>query len=537
MPTINRRDFISRASAMGLVPLADSWWSGAQAAENSTGPSQAQVFIDPAFRIARLDRNLFSSFIEHLGRAVYGGIYEPGSPLADSDGFRKDTLDVIRNAGVPMIRYPGGNFVSGYDWLNGVGPKKDRPTLLDRAWDSIETNQFGTDEFMLWCKKAGTLPLMAVNLGSGNPMHASELVEYCNLEKGTKYSDLRRQNGHEEPYNVKHWCLGNEMDGPWQIGHCTAQEYGLRAATTARMMRAISDDLFLVACGSSGPFMPTYLEWDQQMLEQCYDVVDAISLHRYYNNTTETGGDTRHYVALNLTMDRQIEEIQAVCEMVRGRLRSDKTLALSFDEWNVWYRERNGDGHKQFAPHLTEEVYNLEDALLVGGLINSLLRHSDRVKVACLAQLVNALAALLTNDKMVLKQTIFYPYLWALKNCSGDTLHVAVESPTYEVKNLGQVPYLDVVATRDPEKGTVCMLVLNRDLEKSREFEVNWRADAPTRVLTSQVITGPDLKAVNSFDHPNNVVPAKQDPPKLNGARTTIEVPAKSYSLFVFQTA
>jgi alpha-N-arabinofuranosidase len=283
--------------------------------------------------------------------------------------------------------------------------------------------------------------------------------------------------------------------------------------------------------------MPTYLEWDQQMLEQCYDVVDAISLHRYYNNTTETGGDTRHYVALNLTMDRQIEEIQAVCEMVRGRLRSDKTLALSFDEWNVWYRERNGDGHKQFAPHLTEEVYNLEDALLVGGLINSLLRHSDRVKVACLAQLVNALAALLTNDKMVLKQTIFYPYLWALKNCSGDTLHVAVESPTYEVKNLGQVPYLDVVATRDPEKGTVCMLVLNRDLEKSREFEVNWRADAPTRVLTSQVITGPDLKAVNSFDHPNNVVPAKQDPPKLNGARTTIEVPAKSYSLFVFQTA
>ena len=283
--------------------------------------------------------------------------------------------------------------------------------------------------------------------------------------------------------------------------------------------------------------MPTYLEWDQQVLEQCYDVVDAISLHRYYNNTTETDGDSHHYVALNLTMDRQIEEIQAVCDMVRGRLGSNKTLLLSFDEWNVWYRARNGDGHKQFAPHLTEEVYNLEDALLVGGLINSLLRHSDRVKVACLAQLVNALAALLTNEKMVLKQTIFYPYLWALHNCYGDTLRVAVESPTYEVKDLGHVPYLDVVATRDAAKGKVTMLVLNRDLDNSREFEIVWRAGAPTRVLTSEVITGPDLKATNTFEDPRRVVPQKQEPPQLAAGKTTVKVPAKSYSLFVFQTA
>ncbi len=537
MSAINRRSFISRASAVGLAPLADSWWSGARGGEAAAEPSHARVFIDPAFRIAPLDRNLFSSFIEHLGRAVYEGIYEPGSPLADSDGFRKDTLQVIREAGVPMIRYPGGNFVSGYDWLNGVGPKKDRPTLLDRAWDTLETNQFGTDEFMLWCKKAGTQPLLAVNLGAGNPMHASELVEYCNLEKGTKYSDLRRQYGHAEPYNIKHWCLGNEMDGPWQIGHCTAQEYGLRAADAARQMRAIDRSLFLVACGSSGPFMPTYLEWDQQVLEQCYPVVDAISLHRYYNNTTETGGDTRHYLALNLTMDRQIEEVQAVCDMVRGRMRTDKTLYLSFDEWNVWYRERDGDGRKKTAPHLVEEVYNLEDALLVGGLVNSLIRHADRVRVACLAQLVNALAALLTNEKMVLKQTIFYPYLWALQNCDGDALNVAVESPTYEVERLGQVPYLDVVATRDGRTGKVCLLVLNRDLDKSRQFELDWRAEPPTRVLTSQVITGPDLKATNTFEEPNRIVPAKQEPPRMNGARTTIEVPAKSYSLFVFQTA
>ncbi len=539
MCAINRRDFISQASAIGLAPLANSWWNDAPTTQSGGGaaePSQAKVFIDPAFRISPLDRNLFGSFIEHLGRAVYEGIYEPGFPLADSDGFRKDTLEVIRQADVPMIRYPGGNFVSGYDWLDGVGPKKDRPTLLDRAWDTIETNQFGTDEFMLWCKKVGTLPLLAVNLGAGNPKHASELVEYCNLEKGTKYSDLRRQYGHTEPYNVKHWCLGNEMDGPWQIGHCTAQEYGLRAADAARQMRQIDRSLFLVACGSSGPFMPTYLEWDQKVLEECYQVVDAISLHRYYNNTTETNGDTRHFLALNLTMDRQIEEVQAVCDFVRGRVRSNKTLYLSFDEWNVWYRARDGDGRKQKAPHLTEEVYNLEDALLVGGLVNSLLRHADRVKVACLAQLVNALAALLTNEKMVLKQTIFYPYAWALENCNGDVLRVEVDSPKYEVERMGQVPYLDVAATRDPQSGKVCLLVLNRDLDKSRQFEVNWQAGAPTRVLTSQVITGPDLKATNTFAEPNKVVPARLEPPQLKGARTVIEVPAKSYSLFVFAT-
>ncbi len=537
MPAISRRDFISRASAIGLASLAESWGSSSLIAQAGSATDEAKVFIDPASRIAPLDRNLFSSFIEHLGRAVYEGIYEPGSPLADSDGFRKDTLEIIRQAGVPMIRYPGGNFVSGYDWLDGVGPKKNRPTRLDRAWDTIETNQFGTDEFMLWCKNAGTEPLLAVNLGSGTAQHASELVEYCNLEKGTQFSDLRRQFGHAEPYKVKHWCLGNEMDGPWQIGHCTAEEYGLRAADAARQMRQIDRSLFLVACGSSGPFMPTYLEWDQKVLEQCYQVVDAISLHRYYNNTSETKGDTRHFLALNLTMDRQIEEVQAVCDLVRGRLRSDKTLWLSFDEWNVWYRAHDGDGHKQKAPHLVEEVYNLEDALLVGGLIISLLRHADRVKIACLAQLVNALAALLTNEKGVLKQTIFYPYQWALQNCRGDVLRVEAQSPTYEVERMGQVPYLDVAATRDPESGKVCLLVLNRDLDKSRQFEVNWRGSEPTRVLASQVITGPDLKATNTFDEPNKVVPAKAGPPQLKGDRTLIEVPARSYSLFVFATA
>ncbi len=523
---------------MGLAPLAESWWSGSgRAAEEPPAANRARVFLDPAFRVSRLDRNLLGSFLEHLGRAIYEGIYEPGSPLADSDGFRKDVMEEVRELGVPIIRYPGGNFVSGYEWTNGVGPRKDRPTVLDRAWDTLEPNQFGTDDYMLWCKKVGTQPLLAVNLGAGTARHAGDLVEYCNLEKGTKWSDLRRQNGHAEPYGVKHWCLGNEMDGPWQIGHMTANEYGMKAADAARQMRAIDRTLFLVACGSSGPFMPTYLEWDREVLEQCYEVVDAISLHRYFNNTTETGGDSRNYLAMNLSMDRQIEEIAAVCDMVGGRVRSNKRLDLSFDEWNVWYRARGGDGEKQKAPHLLEEIYNLEDALLVGGLLITLLRHSDRVRIACLAQLVNVIAPLMTNERSVIRQTIYYPYAWALHHCAGEVLQVVAEGPTYEVPRLGPVPYLDVAATRDPESGKTCLLVLNRDLEKSRELEVNWQAGAPSRVLTSQVLTGPDLKAANTFEAPKKVVPADLPPPPLRGSRLSLEVPAKSFSVVVLAKA
>jgi alpha-L-arabinofuranosidase len=288
--------------------------------------------------------------------------------------------------------------------------------------------------------------------------------------------------------------------------------------------------------------MPTYLQWDREMLEQCYDVVDAVSLHRYFNNTSETGGDTRHYLALNLSMDRQIEEVAAVCDMVRGRLHAHKRLHLSFDEWNVWYRATDGDGHKQVAPHLLEEVYNLEDALLVGGLLITLLRHSDRVRIACLAQLVNVIAPLMTNEQTVIRQTIYYPYAWALHNCHGDVLRPVVESPTYEVAavgfgrgDLGRVPYLDLAVTHDRASGKTSLLVLNRDLENSRELEVNWRAEAPTRVLASQTLTGPDLKASNTFEDPKRAIPSALEPPQLRGSRLTLEAPAKSFSLVVLQ--
>lgn len=537
MVPIGRRRFLQQSLAVGATCSTGLLFSRVFQAQ--TAPSNptaaARVYIDTRRTIAPIDPNLFGSFLEHLGRAIYEGIYDPNSKLSDLSGFRKDVMEEVRALGVPIIRYPGGNFVSGYNWLDGVGPKQDRPRVLDKAWNSINTNQFGTDEFMLWCKAVGTLPLMGLNLGTGTPEQAAALVEYCNVEKGTRWSDLRRKYGVAKPYKVEHWCLGNEMDGPWQIGHMTATEYGLKAADAARQMRYVDPSLKLVACGSSGPFMPTYLEWDREVLEQCYEYVDALSLHRYIGNTQEeTGNDSAKYLAMNLTMDRQIAETVAVCDLVRGRKRSPKKLWLSFDEWNVWYRARTGDavnGHEQEAPHLLEEVYNLEDALLVGGIINTLVRNADRVKLACLAQLINVIAPIMTSPTGHFRQTIYYPYAWGLQMAHGSVLNLLSESPVYEVSGIGTVPYLDVVGTCSKETGNVALFILNRDRSTAHEIDVVWEDTFPTRVLGSTVLTGSDLKAFNSFESPKRVIPTELGKPVTSGGHTKFEVPPSSYSV------
>ena len=546
MAHIARRSFLKNsltAAGAASAPLVFRNSLFAQASSSST-----RVYLDTRRALAPLDRNIFGSFLEHLGRAIYEGIYEPGSSLSDAAGFRKDVAAEIKQLGVPIVRYPGGNFVSGYHWLDGVGPRKDRPRILEKAWNSIETNQFGTDDFMAWCQLVGSKPLMGLNLGTSTPEMAAALVEYCNVEKGTKWSDLRRANGTANPYKVEHWCLGNEMDGPWQIGHMTAVEYGMKAADAGRQMRYVDGSLKLIACGSSNNSMPTYLEWDREVLEQCFDYVDGLSLHRYFGNTPEeTGDDSTRYMALNLSMERQIAESLAVCDYVRGRRHSSKRLWLSFDEWNVWYRKRSGsdvDGHGQVAPHLLEEVYNLEDALLVGGLVNTLIRNSDRVKIACLAQLINVIAPIMTNASGFYRQTIYYPYAWALKYASGSALKIAVESPTYESLSADYrerggkfneaVPYVDVSATFDRAAGETAVFLFNRDLASARDVELVWEDTAPTRVLDSLVLTGNDLKAFNGFDKPQNVAPKGFDKPSTANGRTKMQLPPRSYTVIRF---
>jgi len=546
MTTLSRRQFLAGLGASGAALATGSWLTSIGYAQ-AAGP--ARTIVNQARYRSDLDRRLLGAFLEHLGRAVYTGVYEPGSPLADARGYRTDVAAALKQLAVPIMRYPGGNFVSGYNWLDGVGPKKARPTVLERAWNSIETNQFGTNEFMEWCRLVNTEPLLGFNLGTGTPETAVAYVEYCNVDKGTKWSELRRSHGYEQPHNVRYWCLGNEMDGPWQMGHMPAREYGRKARDTAHQIRVIDPSLELIACGSSNPIMPTYLIWDREVLEECYDQVDGISLHNYYGNTPNlTGGSTARYLAMNLDMERQIHEIEAVCDYVQGLRKSPKRLWLSFDEWNVWYRARSGDavdGHRTVAPKLLEEVYNLEDALLVGGFLNTLLRQSDRVRVACLAQIVNVIAPLVTNETSVLRQSIYYPYAWALQYARGRVIDLPVQSETYPISGKGlrpdvarddQVPFVDVVVTVDQKNAEASVLMLNRDLEGERELVLEWRDPTPTRVLACETLTGPDLKAFNTFEAPDRVAPRKLDPPQA-GATMTFRLPPRSYTVAHLSTA
>ena len=526
----SRRHFLRSASLAGLAAPAGLLRS--RLAVGAASPARTQIYVDSRRTVASLDRRLFGSFLEHLGRAVYDGVYDPGSPLSDSQGFRTDVLDVVRKLGVPIVRYPGGNFLSGYNWLDGIGPVKDRPRVLDKAWDALDTNRFGTDEFMAWCKAAGTEPLMGVNLGNGTPQQAAALVEYCNVPGGTRWSDLRRANGHADPYAVRHWCLGNEPDGPWQIGHPTAQDYGYKAADAAREMRAIDPSVLLTACGSSNSDLPTYLQWDREVLEQCYELVDGLSIHQYYGNSADqTGGSSAKYLALNLAMDRRITDTIDVCDYVRARKRSPKTLWISFDEWNVWYRKHDFDGHRQVAPHQLEEIYNLEDALVVGGLLNTLMRRADRVKISCLAQLVNVIAPIMTDAKGLYLQTIYYPYRWALEFARGSVLDLLVNAPTYDVPDMRPVPYIDAAGTVSAETGETSLFLLNRDQQAAREIEIVWEDRAPGDVRSAVVLTGDDLKAVNSFQAPRRVQPDSLAKPATRGQRTRLELPPRSYSV------
>ena len=359
------------------------------------------------FTIAPVDPRIYGGFLEHIGRAVYEGVYDPQSAQADEDGLRKDVMAAMRAMQYTAMRYPGGNFVSGYHWMDGIGPKDSRPVVRDLAWQSIETNQFGTDEFMKLVQKMDWTPMFSVNLGTGTPEEARNWVEYTNSPTGSRYSSMRAANGHPEPYGVRLWCLGNEMDGPWQLGHVPADQYAVRAQQAAKMMKDVDPSIELVACGSCTTGLPSYMDWDRTVLDYLGPYAEYVSLHRYVGNMEENTAD---YLAVTNSIDQQIEEMDAVCRFVQARQHAPKRHYLCFDEWNVWYRKRSGDdvdGRGKFAPHLVEEEYNLEDALVAAGFLNSFIRHADSVKIANIAQIVNVIAPILTRPLPTANYIIF----------------------------------------------------------------------------------------------------------------------------------
>ncbi len=469
----------------------------------------AKMTINKEFVISQVDKRIYGSFIEHLGRAVYGGIYEPGHPCADNMGFRKDVIDMVKELQVPVVRYPGGNFVSGYNWEDSVGPRENRPRRTDLAWSTIETNEIGLNEFSDWAKKANTDIMMAVNLGTRGADAARSLIEYSNHPGGAYWSDLRKKHGYDKPHDIKLWCLGNEMDGPWQICQRTAEEYGRVATETAKVMKSVDPSIELVACGSSGSGMPTFGQWEATVLEHTYDYVDYVSMHTYYGNRDN---DTPNFLARNMDMDNFIKSVIACCDYVKAKKRSKKNINISFDEWNVWYHSNDADTkipRWSIAPHQLEDIYNFEDALLVGSMLITLLKHADRVKIACLAQLVNVIAPIMTeeNGGPAWRQTIFYPFMHASALGRGTVLNTIVSSPKYDSKDFTDVPVIDTIAVENEQDGELVIFAVNKDMQDSVLLECSLNQYGNYKIVEHIVMEGYDIKAVNSAATPNNVVP------------------------------
>ncbi|MFH9614723.1 alpha-N-arabinofuranosidase [Streptomyces pratensis] len=473
----------------------------------------ARFTLDPAFTVGDVDPRLFGSFVEHLGRCVYDGIFEPGHPSADEAGLRTDVLDLVRELGVTAVRYPGGNFVSGYRWEDSVGPADERPRRLDLAWRSTETNRFGLSEYIDFLRKVGPQaePMLAVNLGTRGVQEAIQLQEYANHPSGTELSDRRVGHGDKDPFGIKLWCLGNEMDGPWQTGHKTAEEYGRLAAETARAMRQIDPSVQLVACGSSSRAMPTFAEWEATVLAETYDLVDYVSLHAYYE---ETDGDRDSFLASAVDMESFIESVVATCDHVGARLKSSKKINLSFDEWNVWYMSRYQKEAEENpldwpeAPRLLEDNYSVTDAVVFGSLLIALLRHADRVTVACLAQLVNVIAPIMTEPGgPAWRQTTFFPFAQAARYGQGQVLDVRVDSPTYGTARYGETDLLHATAVRDPETGAVTVFAVNRSQDAVLPLEVALAGLDLERVAEHQVVADADPEARNTLAEPERVAP------------------------------
>jgi alpha-N-arabinofuranosidase len=476
---------------------------------------KARLVIDREYRIGTIDRRLFGSFVEHLGRAIYGGLYEPGHPTADKTGFRGDVLDLVLELDLPLIRYPGGNFVCSFNWEDSVGPIEKRPRRLDLAWRSLEPNLFGLNEFMAWSKKAGTEAMMALNLGTRGVEAAMNLLEYCNHPGGSYWSDLRRSHGVAEAHGIRLWCIGNEMDGPWQIGQKSAEEYGRLAAETAKAMHRFDPSLELVACGSSIATMPTFPDWEATVLGHCYDEVDYISLHAYYNNKAE---DLPEFLAESIGMGEYIDSVASVCDFVKAKKRSRKSMMLSFDEWNVWLPaglEAPKPEPWTVGPALEERDSSFEDAIVVGCLLITLLKHVDRVKIACLAQLVNALAAISTvNGGTAWRQSIFYPFLHASRFARGAALDLRIESPSYESKRFGRVPFIDAVATVDEalpdgSGGEMAVFAVNRSISEAVDIELRLGGYEGWSVVEQLEMADTPPKAVNTAEFPNTILPRR----------------------------
>lgn len=496
----------------------------------SQGSLTARVTLDNERTIGAISPLLFGGFAEHMGRCIYGGLYDPGSAQADAQGFRRDVQAALRELRLSILRYPGGNMLSGYDWRDGVGPKAQRPRRRELAWQSIETNQFGTDEFIAYCRSMDIQPMLGVNVGTGTVEEASALVEYCNAPVGTRYADMRAANGNAAPYGVEYWCVGNEMDGPWQIGQLSAEDYGKKAREVAKVMRLQDPSLKLVACGSSNTAMATYPEWDRVVLENTWEQVDYLAMHYYATNYEN---DTASYLALAAQFESHVDTLAGLLRYVKAKRRSQHDVWLSWDEWNVWYKDRSGKGGWREAPPLSEEVYNLEDALVVAQWLNVFLRRCDVLQIACLAQVVNTISPLTVRGEQLLKQPTFYPIAMVAQHATGRALEPLVSAPEYDTKLFGGMPLLDASASYDEAAGRGAVFLVNRSQTEAVTTEVVWRGAAPGRAVAIHQVAGNDPKAINTFEKPDAIVSRELGGEAVRDGKLTLKLPPLSFTAVV----
>ena len=497
---------------------------------------KARVIAHKDYTIAKIDDRVYSAFLEHLGRAIYTGIYEPDHPTADKNGMRGDVAQLVRDLNIPFVRYPGGNFVSAYNWEDGVGPRDQRPTRLDLAWHTSDNNAVGVHEFSDWCDTVGTQMMLAINLGSRGLDEARNFVEYVNGPVGSYWGDLRAKNGRKDPFDCKLWCLGNEMDGPWQVGHKTADEYGRLANEVAKTLRAFDKSLELIVCGSSNADMKTYPEWERIVLEHTYENVDHISLHMYFANRAK---NTANYLALNHKLDNYISTIESTINLVKANKRSKHNVYISFDEWNVWYHSNaqdrailDGNAGWPHAPRLLEDIYNFEDVLQVGCILNTFIRKSNVVRIACIAQLVNVIAPIMTDPMgAAWRQTIYYPYYFASVFGRGTALNLAVTCPGYDADVADNVPYIDIVGVHDDVAGTISFFAVNRHGTDTLPTEISLQGFGAATVIDHQVMTHSMLNAVNTAENQANVAPQKGKGAKIEDGAVKLSLPPHSYTM------
>ncbi|MGZ6266687.1 MAG: alpha-N-arabinofuranosidase [Candidatus Limnocylindrales bacterium] len=492
---------------------------------------QATAVLDRTRVVAPVRPRLFGSFVEHLGRCVYTGIYEPGHPTADEHGFRRDVIQLIRELGVSTVRYPGGNFVSGYRWEDGVGPRADRPARLNLAWHSLETNEFGLNEFMAWTRAVGVEPMLTLNLGTRGILEALDLLEYSNHPGGTKLSDARVAHGASEPHGIRLWCLGNEPDGPWQLGHQTAAEYGRLAAETGRAMRQFDPRLELVVAGSTADSLPGAADWDETVLDAAYEFSDLISLHFYFE---EAASDPASFLASGVEFERSMDRLIATADRVGAKLGTDRTIGLSVDEWGIWRRDGRFAPPKEgwpTAPPIGETPYAAVDAVVAGSLLISILKHADRIGCACQSLLVNAGAPIRTEPGGgAWREAIFHPISLTARHARGNVLSVEVSGPSTETSKYGEVAAVDAVATLDGDN-RLALFAVNRHPEDAIELAIDLGAEASLSLVEELVVSDPDPHAVNTREAPDRVIPRPGGSARVRGGKLTASLPPASWTM------